>query len=233
MAITVESVSTTLLDVVHRYAAGDLRPAPDAVRELSRPGPLGELVHQVMDHPQEPARCAPMSYFHTLGFEKYTLINRKPDFMLRLHIWHPDPRRSPGHIHNHRSAVASSIISGLLSKQIFERDPVQPSLAEYHEETTDGAWHLREIGRTGLRQTELTLLEPGARYTLAAETLHQVEVADDKVTATLFLEMRATRTTTNVFVPAGGAVPKSIPKLPLTPTVYRQRLKGAFAALGL
>jgi hypothetical protein len=233
MLITIESVAAALHKVVDHCTMGDFSPALGLMDKISRPDRLADLLGQVVAHPCEPERCASASFIHTLGFEKFALVNRKPDFMLRLHIWHPAEHRSLGHVHNHRSAIVSTVIRGELGKQIFVRDPAQMPFAEYREELTDGGWRLCAVGTAGLRQTKLTRLGPGIRYALAADTLHRIEAAENELTATLFLETRATRATTNVFTMLDETIREHVPKLPMTVAAYRQHLAATIATLGL
>src|SRR3954453_19206085 len=110
MVMTAKGVATELRAVARKAAEGDFEPALAAIGELAGPEQLAELVEWLLNCSDEVARCASLSLFHVLGFEKFVLVNGEPDFMLRMHVWQPGADPPPGHIHNHRDAIVSTVV---------------------------------------------------------------------------------------------------------------------------
>jgi hypothetical protein len=231
MVVTVESVTAALREAARQAVAGEFAPAVAALDELARPERLTGLIDRVLDDPSQSTQCAPLSFFHVLGFEKFVLLTDQSDFMLRMHVWRPGADRPLGDIHNHRSAVVSVVIHGSLEKQVFVRDPTAAGHMEYEEECNESGWTLHRVGPAGLRQAQLTSLERGGRYALAPDVLHRIKVDRDRLTVTLFMETRPTRRTTAVFTNGADNAPGRLPKEPLTPAGYRQGLQAALVAL--
>jgi hypothetical protein len=231
MTVTVESVVADLRDVAHRATEGDFEPALDTIVELARPERLARFIGCLLSHPDEPARCAPVSFFHVLGFAKFVLVNRKPDFMLRMHIWPPDDQCWPGHIHNHRDTIVSAVVCGTLEKQIFVRDPAGNRLVEYLEECTENRWTLQRVGLAALRCSQVTKLRGGSHYALTPDVLHRIKGSPDQMTVTLLLETATTLTTTAVFTTEEERPPQRLTKSPLALADYRQGLRTALDAL--
>jgi hypothetical protein len=230
MVLTPESIADELRTVARKTIEGDFEPTLAAVAELARPERLTRIVKCVLSHPGWLAYCAPLSFLHVLGFEKFVLVDGQPDFTLRMHVWHPDDDRPLGHIHDHRDYIASAVACGTLEKQIFVRDPAATSFIEYMEEHDEDRWMLHQIGETGLRLAQVIRLKSGSHYELSPDVLHRTRADRDHPTITLFLETAAIRKTTAVFVKDNKA-PRRLPKVPLTQEGYRRGLRRALQAL--
>ncbi|MFI7412189.1 hypothetical protein ACIBU0_26305 [Streptomyces sp. NPDC049627] len=200
----------------HELAAA----ARSVVAELGSPGRLRELIADLARGAGDPEGCARLSYRHVLGFDKLLLIDGGPRHMLRAHVWHPGAGAiGEEDIHNHRSALASYVVQGRLSMELYEvgadgdgiaADRYEESLAERSAD-----WVLKPTGPARLRLTHLGQYAAGSSYALPAHTLHRAWCDTDAPTVTLFLETGAGRRRhTDVFT-AAGPHPGAVAKVPL------------------
>jgi hypothetical protein len=204
------------------------------VTELGAPGRLLELVTELAGGEGDPAGCARLSYRHVLGFDKLLLVDAGPRHMLRVHLWHAGAGGTGAEdIHNHRSALASHIVRGRLSMDLYEAyDDVGAGdgieAARYEESLADGSadWLLEPAGRARLRLTHSGRYAAGSTYALPAHTLHRAWCDTAEPTVTLFVETGAERRgRTDVFTAAGphaGATAKQ----PLDVPGYLAALNG-------
>ncbi|WP_165985334.1 hypothetical protein [Streptomyces sp. YIM 98790] len=221
---------------------------------------LAGLIRQGEEHPETVSVPARLSDRHPLGFTKLVLLGEEPRYLLRAHLWDPPPdRRGPaapaaperppgrpegaprrggperpaaaGHIHNHRFALASRILCGSLTMQVFAANPYAGGegmvMSGYRESSSreEGRWRLERTGPASVRQTAQLCLPRGTGYALAAEVLHRVEPAPDGPTATLFLQTALTRRGTEVYVPAGRPEPAPVRRRALSAREYLDALR--------
>jgi hypothetical protein len=178
--------------------------------------------------------CASLSYQHPLGFEKLTLIDARPVFVLRLHAWWPRHEPSLEHVHNHRFGLASVVLIGGYDMQVFQADRSGTQVREYRESSRpcDTTWRLDSVGTAQLRLLTSTRVIQGSGYALAADVLHKITVPPDRLCVTLFLETASVVSATHVFVPQGSTSPANTSKQTLTGDDYRRRLAALAAELG-
>lgn len=206
--------------------------ARSVVTELGPAERLLELVTDLASGAGDPRGCARLSYRHVLGFDKLLLIDDGPRHMLRAHLWH----RGSGAIgeedvHNHRSALASYIVRGRLSMELYEAgggaDDGIPA-TRYEESLSDRTadWLLAPAGPARLRLTQVGQYAAGSAYALPAHTLHRAWCDTDGPTVTLFLETGPERRSrTDVFT-AAGPHPGAVAKVPLGVEEYLRALNG-------
>ena len=195
-----------------------------AVAELGSPDRLLELIAELASGEGDPGACAELSYRHVLGFDKLLLIDSGPRHMLRAHFWHPGAKAIGAEdIHNHRSPLASYVVRGRLTMELYEaRDDGGITADRYEESLAEGSadWRLRPTGPARLRLTHTGQYAAGSAYALPAHTLHRAWCDTDVPTVTLFLETGAGRRRhTDVFT-AAGPHPGAVPKVPLQVREY-------------
>lgn len=201
------------------------------VTELGAPERLLELVAELACGEGDPEGRARLSYRHVLGFDKLLLVDAGPRHMLRVHLWHAGAGGTGAEdIHNHRSALASYVVRGRLSMDLYEaRDDGEGfEAARYEESLADGSadWLLAPAGRAGLRLTHTGRYAAGSTYALPAHTLHRAWCDTDEPTVTLFLETGAERRRhTDVFTAAGPHAGTAA-KQPLDVPGYLAALEG-------
>ena len=190
-----------------------------AVAELGSPDRLLELIAELASGEGDPESCAELSYRHVLGFDKLLLIDGGPRHMLRAHFWHPGATAiGTEDIHNHRSPLASYVVRGRLTMELYEARADGGITADRYEESlAEGSadWRLRPTGPARLRLTHTGQYAAGSAYALPAHTLHRAWCDTDVPTVTLFLETGAGRRRhTDVFT-AAGPHPGAVAKVPL------------------
>ncbi|MFD7706583.1 hypothetical protein ACFV6E_11490 [Streptomyces sp. NPDC059785] len=204
----------------HELAAA----ARSVVAALGSPERLWELTAELASGEGDPAGCARLSYRHVLGFDKLLLIDGGPRHMLRAHVWHAGGSAAGREdIHNHRSALASCVVRGRLTMELYEPRPDGQIPADRYEESLSGAaadWLLAPAGPARLRLTHVAQYAAGSTYALPAHTLHRAWSDTAGPTVTLFLETGAgRRATTDVFTGAGPH-PAAVPKVPMDEGEY-------------
>ncbi|TPQ23841.1 hypothetical protein [Streptomyces sporangiiformans] len=194
------------------------------VAELGSPDRLLELAAELASGEGDPEGCARLSYRHVLGFDKLLLIDGGPHHMLRAHLWHPE-RGAVGKedIHNHRSPLASYVVRGRLTMELYaplrdggiEADRYQESLSHQAAD-----WLLEPAGPARLHLTQVAEYTAGSTYALPADTLHRAWSDTTEPTVTLFLETGSGRRRhTDVFT-AAGPHPGAVSKVPLEVAEY-------------
>lgn len=208
--------------------------ARSVVAELGQPARLLELVAELASGEGDPEGCARLSYRHVLGFDKLLLVDAGPRHMLRAHLWHRGSDAAGAEdIHNHRSALASSIVRGRLAMELYEvggddRGDGGIGAARYEESLSGRAadWLLEPAGPARLRLTHVGQYAAGSAYALPAHTLHRAWCDTDTPTVTLFLETGSDRRPrTDVFT-AAGPHPGAVAKVPLDVDDYLGALAG-------
>ncbi|MGI5193963.1 hypothetical protein ACQEVY_10030 [Streptomyces sp. CA-288835] len=203
--------------------------ARTVIAELGSPDRLLELTAELASGEGDPEGCARLSYRHVLGFDKLLLIDGGPHHMLRAHLWHAG-RGAVGKedIHNHRSPLASYVVRGRLTMELYapvpdggvEADRYQESLSP--DESAD--WLLEPAGPSRLHLTHVAEYAAGSTYALPANTLHRAWTETAEPTVTLFLETGSGRRRhTDVFT-AAGPHPGAVPKVPLRVEEYLSEL---------
>src|SRR5215472_4336759 len=125
----------------------------DTVSALAKPGELFELLLSLRKDDQAVSACAARSFRHPLGFNKLTLIDALPLYMLRIHVWWPNNEPGVDHVHNHRFNFVSSVICGSYDMQVYEQDDSGSPMVQYQEDVSpDLGWRLQHIGITRLRE---------------------------------------------------------------------------------
>jgi hypothetical protein len=199
--------------------------ARHVVAELGSPERLLELTAELASGAGDPEGCARLSYRHVLGFDKLLLIDAGPRHMLRAHLWHPGVGAiGKEDIHNHRSALASYVVRGRLTMELYEVDGEDGGIAaaRYEESLEEGSadWQLEPTGPARLRLTHVGQYAAGSAYALPSHTLHRAWCDTDVPTVTLFLETgNERRVHTDVFTKAGPH-PGAVAKVPLEVTDY-------------
>ncbi|MET7316245.1 hypothetical protein ABZX83_12765 [Streptomyces thermoviolaceus] len=194
---------------------------------------LRDLVAELAAGGQDTQECARLSYRHVLGFDKLLLLRDGTRHMLRAHVWHPGASDAGAEdVHNHRCALASYVVRGRLSMELYEHeicapdDPDAPPgpddgvirAVRYRESLGPGPvaqWRLEPAGRARLRLAHTARYAAGSDYGLPARTLHRAWCDTAAPTVTLFLETGVGRRShTDVFTTAGPH-PHTVPKAPL------------------
>ncbi|MFC7302956.1 hypothetical protein ACFQVC_01825 [Streptomyces monticola] len=203
------------------------RAACAVVAELGAPVRLRALLRELAAGDGDPEGCARLSYRHVLGFDKLLLIDGGPRHMLRAHLWHPGKRSAAQEdIHNHRSPLASYVVSGHLGMELYEQAGGEGVAAQRYEESLarEGDWLLEPRGPARLRLIQHAEYGPGSSYALHRNVLHRAWCTTEQPTVTLFLETGETRRAhTDVFARSPRHAP-TVAKSPLAVGDYLAEL---------
>ncbi|MFX4218554.1 hypothetical protein ACOL3B_06585 [Aliarcobacter butzleri] len=77
------------------------------------------LINNIINDEVELLKIAKQSYKHSNGFDKILLIDKRPNYALRLHLWNPE-NKCDGHIHNHEWDLSGIIIKGSCKWELYE-----------------------------------------------------------------------------------------------------------------
>ncbi|MFE7213533.1 hypothetical protein ACFY0A_29510 [Streptomyces sp. NPDC001698] len=229
----------TLAEAVGRDMPEDrlLDAARAAVVELARPGRLVELVTELASGAGDPAACARHSYRHVLGFRKLLLIDGGHRHRLRAHLWQPGVESAAlEDIHNHRSPLASCVVRGRLSMELYEPSRDGGITATRYRESLsehDAHWQLTALGPARLRSLHTARYAAGSSYALPAHTLHRAWCDTSEPTVTLFLETGGGRSPhTDVFT-RSDTRPGTVEKEPLSEDDYLSELSTLAGTFGV
>ncbi len=209
------------------------RAALEAVSLLASAERIPALLSSLHSSPQDLNDRTILSYRHALGFDKLTLIDAAPLFVLRMHVWWPERDRGTEHVHDHRFVLASAILRGGYEMDIFTPDAGGEPMSEFREQMSDPTadWRLYPVGPAHLRLLSTTRLIQGVSYAQAADTLHRITVAPGTLCLTLFLETAAVGSTTRIFSAERINHSVTVPKQTLTTEEYLQLLNAVLAEL--
>jgi hypothetical protein len=235
MDLTSSGVTHWLYNLLQTARSNDdtQRAALEAISLLASPERVSALLSSLRSSTQGLDDRTMLSYRHALGFDKLTLINAAPSFVLRIHAWWPERNRGTEHIHDHRFVLASAILRGGYDMHSFTPDIAGEPMSEFREQLSDPSadWRLYPVGSAHLRLLGTTKLIQGVSYSQAADTLHQVVVTPETLCLTLFLETAAISSTTRIFSEARINHSVTVPKQILTTEEYLQLLDAVLAEI--
>lgn len=150
---------------------------------------LIELIRNIINQESEINKIAKQSYRHSNGFDKILLIDKRPHYALRLHIWNPINSRN-GHIHNHEWDLTGKVLLGSYKWELYE----------FEDNTNkDGFYHYRCIyndkyrehcmsneKRVNLRKFFEINMAQNSFYNLKSSVCHKITMTKE-FSATLML----------------------------------------------
>src|SRR5581483_9107470 len=150
MDLTSSAVTHWLHDLLQTARSDDdtQRAALEAVSFLAAPERMPALLSSLRSSTESLNDRTMLSYRHALGFDKLTLINSAPSFVLRMHAWWPKHNRGAEHVHNHRFVLASAILRGGYDMHSFASDTAGEPMYEFQEQLSDPSadWRLQPVG---------------------------------------------------------------------------------------
>jgi hypothetical protein len=151
---------------------------------------------------------AARSYRHVLGFDKIILSSVRPHGQLRLHVWWAGEDRRREHVHNHRFAFSSRVLTGRLRTRLYAEDPAGEPVTRYREtsDPVDRRWRFEPVGPARLAVVLSADQPAGTAYSMAPSVLHRIE-ASPLLTVTLFLETASVRESSDVYADAAPPAP--------------------------
>lgn len=189
--------------------------SPESVEEnhalidaVGRPEWAIPMLRQVLDDGALLADVSSRSYRHVNHFDKIVLVgNDDPSgYRLTLHLWSPpytEDELTDELIHDHRFSFWSSVLTGTLTSENFEKHPEGVVLQKYRyipEKRDRNFLDFYEFrGEERLRQTDPFHREVGDSYYLDGPAIHQVLLPRTSMVCTLVLRGPRLRSYANVF----------------------------------
>jgi hypothetical protein len=157
----------------------------DIISQLQKFGRLGVriVISEILNCDDLLESVAARSYLHNNGFLKILLL-KDPDFRVRLHIWMPETD-SKETLHNHCWHLASTIINGELTSEIWQDSGTKN--AEAFDEYLYRGKFVDPIllGQAKVELVETVTHKAGDAYVLESHVLHKIVSNGNKMTATL------------------------------------------------
>jgi len=160
------------------------------------------------------------SYSHKIGFDKLVLVSMQdPERKLRLHIW--DKKTIPqqatdADIHNHRWNFCSTILTGTMQFEIFERESGQEVYEyEYTPVGEESEYSLNSLGKSELHRKFAGSFQAGMDYEITHDIIHRTYVNKDEMTVSLMFQGPQCKPKTNVFNEQRIENPESITVEPI------------------
>jgi hypothetical protein len=161
------------------------------IKVISRPEILNRLVRTIMNDNSLWQKALQNSYRHENGFHKIVLMDGEY-FKLRLHHFGATSKIPMENIHDHRWPFASSILSGELKMDIFQRTDSTSDSEEVHHfiyksDKSNGEYKTEEVGLAYLEKIEQRTYYPGETYLMRTDELHRITNQDGDESITLIL----------------------------------------------
>lgn len=174
------------------------------------------------------------SYCHDNGFDKI-VIAKGNDLQLRIHIWWDgiDIEGQPN-IHNHRWNFASYLLCGEYKHEEFVLRQSAPEMIKahayiYQPRGETGFYGLIENGDSGLELISTTILGKGDFLVSYHDQLHRVMPNRRLTTATIFLNGKVEKATTDVYSYRQLITSKKQDSKAMQPQVLQDRLERLLA----
>jgi len=86
--------------------------------QLLNSGLLEDVIGSLVGNERELNEVASRSYYHNNGFLKVVLIDKRPRYSVRFHIWPEESFQAPD-VHNHSWDMTVSVLNGLYEWPIY------------------------------------------------------------------------------------------------------------------
>jgi hypothetical protein len=158
---------------------------------LAEPYLLNLLIQQVRGKENVFRAVMKGSYHHENGFHKIVLLNGS-NFKLRLHHFGAVEKAPMENIHNHRWSFASTILSGELKMELFQREYCQGRSEElyhfvYGSDKSSGVYSTELMGMEILYKSQSKKISAGQSYLMLPEELHRITNLPGQESMTLIL----------------------------------------------
>jgi hypothetical protein len=227
MDVRRDEVFRRVLEVLGAYAVSQGE-AEALLASLGTREDFIRLIRAIINDPHWLHLIAENSYRHALGFDKLIVAPLLPTGQLRLHVWWPGDPRTREHIHNHRFAFSSIVVSGRLRNHVFETTRIPEGAKPYRRfvedaQLRDHRWQFTASGTDLVRPVLVGSFPVSTSYSMFPEVLHRID-ALDPLTVTLFIERATTRSGSSVYVEPDSEPPTPRPQGRFTTREVRQRL---------
>lgn len=169
---------------------GAMRQTAQLIQRFSARG-LQDYLKSIISSSGELGQVAARSYLHGNGFFKIQL-GATDSFVVRLHVWEKNTVAEEN-LHSHRWPFVSTIVLGVLTSESWI-DAIGEDASAYPEVIYCGKDEpLISIGQSRVKLSEVRQFHAGDCYEMVADQLHRIVNVADKLTVTLMVRPRATR----------------------------------------
>lgn len=187
--------------VFDEEALAELR---ETLCEFHQQAELEQLFGNIREDKEWMKDIVDRSYSHKIGFDKLVLVSlENPERKLRLHVWDNETvpqNEKDADIHNHRWNFCSTLLTGTMEFEIFERGSGRKVHEyEYTPIGRNSKYSLKELGETELTQTFGGSFYAGVNYEITHDIIHRTYVDDNQTTATLMFQGPQRKPKTSVF----------------------------------
>lgn len=147
------------------------------------------LINHIINNESELLKIAKQSYKHSNGFDKILLIDKRPKYALRLHLWNPK-NKCDGHIHNHEWDLSGIVIKGSYKWELYEFEDDISNKGFYCYECMYNSNYKEHIltnqKRVNVKKIFDINISENSFYNLKSSTIHKITMTD-KFSASLIL----------------------------------------------
>ena len=153
--------------------------ARDDFLYLLNAGLLRAVIEALTRSQKELGEVASRSYYHNNGFFKVLLIDKRPKYSIRLHIW-PEHPFQDSDVHNHPWGMSGLVLNGSYEWSIYslERDQEESGCLELYEcrYLKDYSGHsFHKKGSVKLIETDTIFLQKSEVFCLPSVQYHSVK----------------------------------------------------------
>jgi hypothetical protein len=145
---------------------------------LLNAGLLENVLDNLLGNERELNEVANRSYYHKNGFLKVVLIEKRPKFSVRLHIWPEESFQSPD-VHNHPWDMTGLVLSGSYEWPIYTLDQSSEDCksfdlfeCRYLEDYSGHSFH--KLDKVILNQVDKLSFQQGDIFQFAQTHYHSV-----------------------------------------------------------
>lgn len=203
---SISDLRETLEELSESGLGADIDRNLSLIESMGRPDRFIHILAQILDDRYLIAEIAGRSYRHVNHFDKIVLVDsdNKLGYRLTLHLWAPpytETELNDELIHDHRFSFWSTVLTGDLISENFERSNTGRVYRQYQyvpEKRTLSNFY-EFVGESTLHQTKTSRKTVGDSYYLSYERIHRVLLPRTDMVCTLVLRGPRQRDHSNVF----------------------------------
>ncbi|WP_336273161.1 hypothetical protein [Vreelandella indica] len=150
----------------------------EAFLRLLNDGLLVSIINNMMKSQSQLHEVANRSYWHKNGFLKVLLLDKRPKYSIRLHIW-PDSPLQEGDVHNHPWNMSGLVLTGSYEWPIYTFEQVKEITkfalykCRYLEDYSGYSFH--RVGSVILKEVKNSIMQEGEFFQFPKEKYHSAK----------------------------------------------------------
>lgn len=149
------------------------------------------VINSILNDESIISKIANQSYTHDNGFDKIMLIDNRPNFALRLHLWNPK-NSIDGNIHNHEWDLTGKVLLGSYTWEVFEKSNDIKNTFYHYECIYNKKYNKHELineKKISMRKFFNLTMTKDSSYTFDGSMYHKINMTND-YSATLMIHSR-------------------------------------------